>query len=191
MFTRRSQTFLQEPCSGFLQIFSLFFFFLKWHPDRFSEEIEKDEANTKFQSIQRAYSVLSDSNKRMLYDIGAYDSDDDETGMADFIDEMVTLMAQTTSTGDETLEEFEKLFQELLMDDVNQFKTPPSSSFQYVPFSCMSASVYGDDSSNDDIPNKAKVDSYCCISSGLKMDVDTVDVFNKGEWSIDEFSGWQ
>ncbi|XP_056849810.1 uncharacterized protein LOC108824318 isoform X2 [Raphanus sativus] len=166
MFTRRSQTFLQEPCSGFLQIFSLFFFFLKWHPDRFSEEIEKDEANTKFQSIQRAYSVLSDSNKRMLYDIGAYDSDDDETGMADFIDEMVTLMAQTTSTGDETLEEFEKLFQELLMDDVNQFKTPPSSSFQYVPFSCMSASVYGDDSSNDDIPNKAKVDSYCCISSG-------------------------
>lgn len=57
------------------------------------------------------------------------------------------------------------------MDDVNQFKTPPSSSFQYVPFSCMSASVYGDDSSNDDIPNKAKVDSYCCISSGEVFDL--------------------
>ncbi|KAL0701563.1 hypothetical protein Bca4012_057685 [Brassica carinata] len=134
---------------------------LKWHPDRFSEENEKDKANTKFQSIQRAYSVLSDSNKRMLYDIGAYDSDDDETGMADFINEMVTLMAQTTSTGDETLEEFEKLFQELLMDDVNQFKTPP-----YAPSSGMSASVYGDDLSNDDIPNKANVDSCYCISSG-------------------------
>ena len=23
------------------------------------------------------------------------------------------------------------------------------------------------------------------------MDVDTVDVFNKGEWSINEFPGWQ
>ncbi|XP_013590047.1 PREDICTED: chaperone protein DnaJ isoform X1 [Brassica oleracea var. oleracea] len=136
---------------------------LKWHPDRFSEENEKDEANTKFQSIQRAYSVLSDSNKRMLYDIGAYDSDDDdETGMADFINEMVTLMAQTQSTGDETLEEFEKLFQELLMDDVNQLKTP-SSSFPYTPFS---GTVYGDDLSNDDIPNKVNLDSYCCISSG-------------------------
>jgi DnaJ-class molecular chaperone len=71
---------------------------LKWHPDRFLEEIEKDEAKMKFQSIQRAYSVLSDSNKRLLYDVGAYDSDDDETGMADFINEMVTLMAQTQST---------------------------------------------------------------------------------------------
>jgi DnaJ-class molecular chaperone len=29
---------------------------LKWHPDRFLEEIEKDEAKMKFQSIQRAYS---------------------------------------------------------------------------------------------------------------------------------------
>ncbi|KAJ0241037.1 J domain-containing protein [Hirschfeldia incana] len=134
---------------------------LKWHPDRFSGENEKDKANTKFQSIQKAYSVLSDSNKRMLYDIGAYDSDDDETGMADFINEMVTLMAQTQSTGDETLEEFEKLFEELLMDDVNQFKTP--SSFPYAPFS---GTLYGDDLSNDDTPNKVNLDSYCCISSG-------------------------
>ena len=64
--------------------------------------------------------------------------------------------------GDETLEEFEKLFQELLMDDVNQLKTP-SSSFPYTPFS---GTVYGDDLSNDDIPNKVNLDSYCCISSG-------------------------
>lgn len=26
---------------------------------------------------------------------------------------------------------------------------------------------------------------------GLKIYVDTVDVFNKGEWSINEFPGWQ
>ncbi|ESQ27946.1 hypothetical protein EUTSA_v10019284mg [Eutrema salsugineum] len=122
---------------------------LKWHPDRFHEEIEKDEANMKFQAIQRAYSVLSDSNKRLLYDVGAYDSDDDETGMADFINEMVTLMAQTQSTGDETLEEFEELFDELLKDDVYQFKTRSSSSLN----GTSSTSAHGDDSSND-IPNK-------------------------------------
>ncbi|CAH2066923.1 unnamed protein product [Thlaspi arvense] len=126
---------------------------LKWHPDRFREEIEKDKANMKFQSIQRAYSVLSDSNKRLLYDVGAYDSDDDETGMADFINEMVTLMAQTQSTGDETLEEFEKLFQELLKDDVKQFKTHSYSS-SCAPYNGNSTSVHRDDLSND-IPKKS------------------------------------
>ncbi|AEE35321.1 Chaperone DnaJ-domain superfamily protein [Arabidopsis thaliana] len=140
---------------------------LKWHPDRFLEEIEKDEAKMKFQSIQRAYSVLSDSNKRLLYDVGAYDSDDDETGMADFINEMVTLMAQTQSTqGDESLEEFEELFQELLKDDVNQFKTRSSSS-SCSQFSGTSTLVHCDDLSNsNDIPNKINGhDNYCCISS--------------------------
>ncbi|CAD5317004.1 unnamed protein product [Arabidopsis thaliana] len=138
----------------------------KWHPDRFLEEIEKDEAKMKFQSIQRAYSVLSDSNKRLLYDVGAYDSDDDETGMADFINEMVTLMAQTQSTGDESLEEFEELFQELLKDDVNQFKTRSSSS-SCSQFSGTSTLVHCDDLSNsNDIPNKINGhDNYCCISS--------------------------
>jgi curved DNA-binding protein CbpA len=37
-----------------------------------------EEAKQKFQAIQQAYSVLSDSNKRFLYDVGVYDSDDDE-----------------------------------------------------------------------------------------------------------------
>ncbi|CAN8239500.1 unnamed protein product [Cochlearia groenlandica] len=100
---------------------------LKWHPDRFLEENEKQEANIKFPSIQRAYSVLSDSNKRLLYDVGAYDSDDDENGMADFINEMVNLMARTQPTGEETIEEFEMLYEELLKGDVNKFKTRSSS----------------------------------------------------------------
>ncbi|CAA7052456.1 unnamed protein product [Microthlaspi erraticum] len=129
---------------------------MKWHPDRFREEIEKDEANMKFQSIQRAYSVLSNSNKRLLYDVGVYDSDDDETGMADFISEMVTLMAQTQSTGDETLEEFEELFEALLNDDVKQFQTRPSSS-SCAPFNSTSTSIHS--------PNKSSVDNYCCSSS--------------------------
>ncbi|CAN8235313.1 unnamed protein product [Cochlearia groenlandica] len=118
---------------------------LKWHPDRFLEEIKKNEANIKFKSIQQAYSVLSDSNKRLLYDVGVYDSNDDQTGMADFINEMVTLMAQTNSTGDETFEEFEQLFEELLNDNMNQFKTS-SSSFSSAPFRGTSTC---DDSSSD------------------------------------------
>ncbi|KAK9099575.1 hypothetical protein Syun_026620 [Stephania yunnanensis] len=54
---------------------------LRWHPDRCSASGNSkfvDEAKTKFQAIQGAYSVLSDENKRFLYDVGAYESDDDE-----------------------------------------------------------------------------------------------------------------
>ncbi|XP_039064977.1 uncharacterized protein LOC120210281 [Hibiscus syriacus] len=37
---------------------------------------------------------LSDANKRFLYDVGAYDSDDDENGMGDFLNEMAVMMSQ-------------------------------------------------------------------------------------------------
>jgi DnaJ-class molecular chaperone len=30
----------------------------------------------RFQAIQEAYSVLSDNNKRLMYDAGVYDDDD-------------------------------------------------------------------------------------------------------------------
>uniref|UniRef100_M1AIP6 Chaperone protein dnaJ n=1 Tax=Solanum tuberosum TaxID=4113 RepID=M1AIP6_SOLTU len=54
---------------------------LKWHPDRCSASGNSkfvDEAKKKFQAIQEAYSVLSDANKRFLYDVGVYDSGDDD-----------------------------------------------------------------------------------------------------------------
>ncbi|KAH0934212.1 hypothetical protein HID58_011329 [Brassica napus] len=54
---------------------------LRWHPDRCSSMGDSefvDESKKKFQAIQEAYSVLSDSNKRFLYDVGAYNSDDDD-----------------------------------------------------------------------------------------------------------------
>ncbi|KAI6700356.1 hypothetical protein NL676_014680 [Syzygium grande] len=54
---------------------------LRWHPDRCSalgtSEFAK-EAKAKFKEIQQAYSVLSDVNKRFLYDIGAYHNEDGE-----------------------------------------------------------------------------------------------------------------
>ncbi|KAK9101582.1 hypothetical protein Scep_025012 [Stephania cephalantha] len=72
---------------------------LRWHPDRCSASGNSkfvDEAKTRFQAIQGAYSVLSDENKRFLYDVGAYESDDDEeNGMGDFLGEMAVMMSQT------------------------------------------------------------------------------------------------
>ena len=40
---------------------------LKWHPDRCGTE-KKDEAQAKFQEIGEAYEVLSDPEKRKIYD---------------------------------------------------------------------------------------------------------------------------
>ncbi|KAE9598080.1 putative DnaJ domain-containing protein [Lupinus albus] len=75
---------------------------LKWHPDRSSSssssnENSIEEAKNKFQAIQQAYSVLSDSKKRALYDVGVYDSndDDDKLGMGDFFTQLATLIRQT------------------------------------------------------------------------------------------------
>ncbi|XP_078440953.1 uncharacterized protein LOC144710962 isoform X2 [Wolffia australiana] len=50
---------------------------LRWHPDRCSgDDRSAQEATSKFQSIQKAYSVLSDASKRSLYDIGWFLEDD-------------------------------------------------------------------------------------------------------------------
>ena len=40
---------------------------LKVHPDRVSAE-EKDEATKKFQALGQVYSILSDKDKRAVYD---------------------------------------------------------------------------------------------------------------------------
>ncbi|XP_047958433.1 chaperone protein DnaJ-like [Salvia hispanica] len=101
---------------------------LKWHPDRFSASGNSkylDEAKKKFQAIQQAYSVLSDTNKRFLYDVGVYDcnDDDDNDGMGEFLNEMATMMNQTKSSegGNETLEELQELFDDLFESDIKAF----------------------------------------------------------------------
>lgn len=82
-----------------------------------------EEAKKKFQTIQQAYSVLSDANKRFLYDVGAYDSDDDENGMGDFLNEMAVMMSQTKSNknGEESFEELQELFEEMFQVDIDSF----------------------------------------------------------------------
>ncbi|XP_044489637.1 chaperone protein DnaJ-like isoform X2 [Mangifera indica] len=70
---------------------------MKWHPDKWTKNPSLlGEAKSKFQQIQEAYSVLSDERKRTLYDVGLYDpAEEEEEGFSDFVQEMVSLMAQT------------------------------------------------------------------------------------------------
>ncbi|KAG0525292.1 hypothetical protein BDA96_06G043100 [Sorghum bicolor] len=55
---------------------------MKWHPDKCagSSAGSADAAKARFQKIQGAYAVLSDPNKRILYDVGAYDGEGDDDG---------------------------------------------------------------------------------------------------------------
>ncbi|KAL2336378.1 hypothetical protein Fmac_010824 [Flemingia macrophylla] len=105
----------------------------KWHPDRCSASGNSDlveEAKKKFQEIGEAYSVLSDANKRLMYDVGVYDSDDDENGMGDFLDEMLTMMSQTKSNenGEESFEELQKLFEDMFQADIGLDRSPSLAS---------------------------------------------------------------
>ncbi|BAT74930.1 hypothetical protein LR48_Vigan09g068200 [Vigna angularis] len=69
---------------------------MQWHPDRWTKMPSLlGEAKHKFQQIQEAYSVLSDSKKRTLYDAGLHDPQEGEDeGFSDFLEEMLSLMAQ-------------------------------------------------------------------------------------------------
>ncbi|XP_047094287.1 chaperone protein DnaJ-like [Lolium rigidum] len=94
-----------------------------WHPDRCSASggsTRVEEAKERFQEIQGAYSVLSDSGKRLLYDVGVYDSDyDDEeqdvSGMGGFLGEMAEMMNQVTPA---SFEELQQLFVDMFQADL-------------------------------------------------------------------------
>ena len=51
---------------------------LKWHPDKHTEN--KKQAEDKFKQINEAYSVLSDKNKRNIYDKYGKDGLDNTNG---------------------------------------------------------------------------------------------------------------
>lgn len=93
---------------------------LRWHPDRCSG---KNEAKEKFQTIQEAYSVLSDPDKRLMYDIGVYNENDDDenAGMEDFLGELAEMMSKNTPTesGPESFEELQRLFVEMFQSDID------------------------------------------------------------------------
>ncbi|XP_062156796.1 uncharacterized protein LOC133864469 isoform X2 [Alnus glutinosa] len=134
---------------------------LRWHPDRCSASGNSkfvEDAKKKFQAIQQAYSVLSDSNKRFLYDVGAYDSDDDENGMGDFLNEMAVMMSQTKSSEngeEESFEDLQDLFEELFKGDIDTF----GSSFQTSTCSGSSSSYtsYCESSSSNNKRNSSEM----------------------------------
>ncbi|XP_022885584.1 dnaJ homolog subfamily B member 6-like isoform X3 [Olea europaea var. sylvestris] len=108
---------------------------LKWHPDRCAASGNSkyvEEAKKKFQAIQQAYSVLSDANKRFLYDVGVYDCNDheDEAGMGGFLNEMAEIMNQNNSNdnGGESLGELQELFDEIFQSDIEPFSSFSHSS---------------------------------------------------------------
>ncbi|XP_044487666.1 chaperone protein DnaJ-like [Mangifera indica] len=128
---------------------------LKWHPDRCSATGNSkfvEEAKKKFQGIQQAYSVLSDANKRFLYDVGVYDSDDDDdqNGMGDFLNEMACMMSQTKTSekGEESFEELQELFEEMFQGDVEAFRSSRQDSSSCSTSSSMYVS-YNDGSNSN------------------------------------------
>ncbi|KAI7985603.1 hypothetical protein LOK49_LG14G02210 [Camellia lanceoleosa] len=127
---------------------------LRWHPDRCSASGSSkfiEESKKKFQAIQEAYSVLSDANKRFMYDVGFYDCDDDENGMGDFLNEMAVMMSQNKSNENgETFEELQELFGEMFQSDLDGFG---STSQTLNPSSCSSSS-YASCSGTSDANNK-------------------------------------
>ncbi|KAI4313797.1 hypothetical protein L6164_026748 [Bauhinia variegata] len=96
---------------------------MQWHPDRWTRTPSLlGEAKRKFQQIQEAYSVLSDHKKRTMYDAGLYDPEDEEDeGFSDFVQEMVSLMAQVRR--EEKQYSIEEL-QTMLAEMVQGFETP-------------------------------------------------------------------
>ncbi|XP_020239344.1 uncharacterized protein LOC109818313 [Cajanus cajan] len=89
---------------------------LQWHPDRWTRTPSLlAEAKRKFQQIQEAYSVLSDHKKRTIYDAGLYDPQEEEDeGFSDFVEEMLSLMAQVRTEGKHYgLEELQGMLMEM------------------------------------------------------------------------------
>ncbi|CAM8906654.1 unnamed protein product [Rhodiola kirilowii] len=104
---------------------------MRWHPDRCSANVNAvsvEEAKKKFQDIQEAYSVLSDPNKRFLYDVGVYDKEDDDEniqGMGDFLSEMAAMMQQNKpdENGGDSFENLQGMFNEMFQADIAAFSS--------------------------------------------------------------------
>ncbi|KAL2457363.1 Chaperone DnaJ-domain superfamily protein [Forsythia ovata] len=155
---------------------------LIWHPDRCTAPGNSkyvEEAKKKFQAIQQAYSVLSDANKRFLYDVGVYDCNDheDETGMGDFLNEMATMMSKNNSNenGEESFEELQELFKEMFQSDTEAFSssrsgTPPAcSSSSFASFNGISSVSNKRNSSEMSTSNLRVGGTQCegfCIGTG-------------------------
>uniref|UniRef100_J3MTJ2 J domain-containing protein n=1 Tax=Oryza brachyantha TaxID=4533 RepID=J3MTJ2_ORYBR len=109
---------------------------MKWHPDKCgaagSSAGGAEAAKVRFQKIQGAYAVLSDPNKRILYDVGAYDSDGDDDGAGEILGDILEAMNQSGSTVEngknESFEDLQRQFEELFLRPP---APPPTSSSSF------------------------------------------------------------
>ncbi|CAF0866914.1 unnamed protein product [Adineta ricciae] len=80
---------------------------LRYHPDR-TDIDQKEEAKTKFQIIGKVYAILSDEEKRKIYDdTGAMDDDDLAMGVDDWYDYCKKMFRKVTKND---LVEFENKY---------------------------------------------------------------------------------
>lgn len=88
----------------------------KWHPDKWTKDPSvAGEVKQRFQRIQEAYSVLSDNNKRSLYDIGLYNPyEEEEEGFGDFVEEMMKMMDKVRPEKEDTFEDLQRMFAEIV-----------------------------------------------------------------------------
>ncbi|KAL6545087.1 hypothetical protein OROHE_009994 [Orobanche hederae] len=92
---------------------------LKWHPDRWTKNpSDAGEAKRRFQKIQEAYTVLSDKEKRSMYDAGFLDLFDEDEGMGDFLHDLMNMMDKNVGAEDESLEDLQKTFVDLFSEDL-------------------------------------------------------------------------
>ncbi|XP_068643425.1 uncharacterized protein [Aristolochia californica] len=102
---------------------------MKWHPDRWCRmPSESEKAKRRFQQIQEAYEVLSDQRRRTLYDAGLYfPSDEEDEGFSEFLQEMLSLMADVNQKGQGcSMPELQRAFEEM----VQGFQFPQPSNME-------------------------------------------------------------
>ena len=114
---------------------------MQWHPDKWTRTPSLlGEAKRKFQQIQEAYSVLSDQKKRMMYDAGLYDPEEDEDeGFADFLQEMVSLMDDARKEEKSySMEELQGMFWEMAQgfETTNWFNFSQQQDFKSSQWFC-------------------------------------------------------
>ncbi|GJU97469.1 chaperone protein DnaJ-like protein [Tanacetum coccineum] len=105
---------------------------MQWHPDKWTKNPSLlGKAKHKFQQIQEAYSVLSDHNKRSMYDMGLYDPQDEvDEGFADFLQEMSSLMENAKK--EEKIYSFGEI-QNMFWEMAQSFNYSDTPCFAYSP----------------------------------------------------------
>ncbi|XP_073152265.1 uncharacterized protein [Henckelia pumila] len=163
---------------------------LKWHPDRCSatgSAKHLEDAKIKFQAIQEAYSVLSNGDKRFLYDLGVYDceDDDDENGMGDFLNEMVSMMSQSNENGNESLEQLQELFYDMFDGEIDSFGYSSSTS------SCSAAppTYFSSPSPNPSFSETHCKRNFSVISGNSKSKASELEGFSEGVESGERMAG--